>query len=168
MKVRQDDGLIVAAGFKAYIPPERPAGGFVETYTEDWKAGSKVDLGQETRSADCSRARLVLSFPENLSLRLNNKPCTIFTTPGDQALPGHETRSLITILESAPGCKIVPLLTGNARFIFIHVSSWGMLHKLPGLVDRRLRRPDIQFYTYGSDPSIERKRWGVHEVFPLG
>ena len=43
-----------------------------------------------------------------------------------------------------------------------------ILHKLIGLVDRRRRRQDVQFYTFGSDAMVEPKHWGVHQVFPTG
>lgn len=162
-KTRQSDGLIVAVGFQAYVPPKRALGGFVETYHPDWAISPTF----ETQVHNCNRALLSLEFPEYLFKRIPQKECAIFTTPVRNGLPGPETLALETILRHA-GCTVVPIVAGSARFIFIHVSAWNMLHKLPGLVDRRLRRADIQFYTYGTDPVVERKRWGIREIFPVG
>ena len=140
----------------------------METYSSEWKSYVKPEIVPETSSLDCNRALQTLTFPDVLYKRIVQKECALFTTTSDKAKESPDTLALTTVLNSASGCKIVPILTGSARFIFIHVGAWDILHKLIGLVDRRRRRQDVQFYTFGSDPMVEPKHWGVHEVFPIG
>ena len=144
-KARQGQDLLVAIGFQVYEPPRGALGGFMEIYSSDWKSYIKPETVPETSSLDYNRALQALTFPDILYKRIAQKECALFTAPADKESP--DTLALTTILHSAPGCKIVPILTGSARFIFIHVGAWDILHKLIGLVDRRRRRQDVQFYT---------------------
>ncbi|KAF8591974.1 hypothetical protein K439DRAFT_618242 [Ramaria rubella] len=169
LKLRHISGLLVAIGFQIFTPHKGKLGRFMESYCPDWKTHATLDAPLDANgSHDYNRALLALKFPDTVFRRIAQKECALFTTPADQEFPGPDTLALKTVLRNAPGCKIVPHLTGSARFIFIHVSAWNILHKLPGLVDRRLRRPDVQFYTYGFDATVDQKYWGMHEVFPIG
>lgn len=165
---RQEHDLLVAIGFQIYEPTRGALGEVMESYSSDWNVSGKADVLTESRALECSRALHALGFPDSLFKRIAHKDCAIFTTLADKESPGPDTIALNRVLRNAPGCKIVPVLDGDARFIFIHVAAWSLLHRLVGLVDRRRRRQDVQFYTYGSDPTVEPKHWRVHEVFPLG
>jgi hypothetical protein len=167
-KTRQGHDLLVAIGFQIYEATRGPLGEIWKTYSPDWNVSGKLDVLSESKPFDCSRALHVLVFPDPLFKRIAHKECAVFTTAADKESPGPDTVALDRILRNTPGCKIVTVLDGDARIIFIHVAAWGLLHRLVGLVDRRRRRQDVQFYTYGSDPTVEPKHWGVHEVFPIG
>lgn len=111
----------------------------------------------------------LLHFPQWLfdHMRMPNRPyCVWNTSDGTPAAPGVETAALRTILRhyNAPdaGHK------ADVRVVFVHVGSLRTLHKLPALVERRCKRPEIQFVTYGTHESAPIKRWGVREIFPLG
>jgi len=52
--------------------------------------------------------------------------------------------------------------------IFVHVGALRTLNKLPALADRRCKRPEIQFITYGSHESVKPIFWGFEQVFPVG
>ena len=169
-KIRQGQDLLVAIGFQVYEPARGALGIPIETYSSKWNTDGKDDGLIENRSVICNRALQALSFSDTLFKRIDNKVCAIFPTITDTPLAelDPDTMALTTVLSSAPGCKMASVLAGEARFIFIHVGAWGALHKLVGLVDRRLRRQDVQFYTYGSDPTVEPKYWGVQQVFLTG
>jgi len=112
---------------------------------------------------------MTLQFPDSLYKRMAQKNYAIFTTPVEDVLPDPDTLALKAVLKSIPGCNHCSIIEGGlTRCIFIHVSSWPILYKLPGIVHRRLRRPEVLFFTYGSDPTVDPSFWGLQEVFPIG
>ncbi|OCB85244.1 hypothetical protein A7U60_g7871 [Sanghuangporus baumii] len=56
----------------------------------------------------------------------------------------------------------------DARVVFVHVGSVRNIQKLPGIVSRRLEKPEVQFITYGTHESVKPSLWGFHEIYPLG
>lgn len=153
------EGLLVATGTQAYHPPN---GYPVEPYNTAWKSQHIITKPGSVISPSFDRAMSLLGFPYPLLERISGKDCSLFTI----ANFAPDTVALRTILTKA-GCKIVRLAGPPARFIFLHVADWNNLHRLQALVDRRLR-PYVYFFTYGSDPSVDKRFWGVREVFPIG
>ena len=92
---------------------------------------------------------------------------------GQKAL---ETRLLQTFLDKAGALKAGS--RSYVRIVFIHLGALKSIHHLPEIVDRRsgklnhqLGRPGnypLQFYLYGSDPSVHPSMWHVHEIWPCG
>ncbi|GJJ09588.1 hypothetical protein Clacol_003811 [Clathrus columnatus] len=161
--------LVVAIGIRLYEPPKREYG--YSTSEDDlWKSKySDFSSNYLFSFSDLGRAAMRLEFPEYLFKRLSNRTYSIFTGSMSPTAEGDPyTQSLNFVLNKIPGTEKIPLFVGDARCIFIHVGAWGMLHKLLGLVDRRLRRVDVQFFTYGANPTVERRFWGIQEIFPIG
>ncbi|KAF8528064.1 hypothetical protein BU17DRAFT_61387 [Hysterangium stoloniferum] len=166
----RQDGLLVAIAFQVYKPLINSRSP-IQTSTSEWKNGDSFDLTSEiiAQAADSGRAVMTLQFPDSLYKRIAQKNYAIFTTPAEDVLPDPDTLALKVVLRSIPGCKSSSIIEGGlTRCIFIHVSSWPILHKLPGIVHRRLRRPEVLFFTYGSDPIVDPSFWGLQEVFPIG
>lgn len=112
----------------------------------------------------------VLEFPKWLHdfMSLPNRPYCVWWTPSDGTTsePGLETKLLHTIMEKCRAKNVGH--KADVRVVFIHVGSLKTLHKLPALVERRNKRPDLQFFTYGSHETVSPQRWGIHEIFVLG
>lgn len=177
-KLRQVDttpSLLVAVGIQVY---EASKGKFANQ-DNPWETRDHGFSPSYLFSfPDFGRAALRLEFPEQSFRRLSHRKYSYFSGSLSAAAaqaqglldPEGEpyTKALKIVMEAIPGTERLPLHDGEARVIFIHVGAWKMLHKLPGLVDRRLRRLDVQFFTYGADPTIERRFWGIQEVFRIG
>ena len=116
------------------------------------------------------RAMSGLKFPRKLYDYMSqpNRSYCVWSLGGDGSTdrPGLETQWLLSILEL---CRAKNLgLKSDARVVFVHVGAMKTLHSLPLLVEKRSRRPEIQFHTYGTHQTVPPERWGVHEIFPLG
>ncbi|KAJ7082276.1 hypothetical protein B0H15DRAFT_952659 [Mycena belliarum] len=55
----------------------------------------------------------------------------------------------------------------SADIVFVHVAALVEIHKLPFLVEHRLR-PDVPFCLYGMHETVARARWGFREIYLLG
>ncbi|KAL0950851.1 hypothetical protein HGRIS_007609 [Hohenbuehelia grisea] len=79
---------------------------------------------------------------------------------------GAQTHHLIKILDECgarnKGYK------ADVRIVFVHVGALRTLPQLIALAERRSKRPEINFFTYGSHESVEFDRWGVRHIYPLG
>ncbi|KAI9066660.1 hypothetical protein FKP32DRAFT_1565322, partial [Trametes sanguinea] len=112
----------------------------------------------------------ILGFPKALYdfISVPNHPYCIWHAPGDATKSGvgYETLLLKEILSTCAsqdnGHK------SDVRVIFAHVGSLEKLYCLPALAERRAKRPELRFFTYGTHPSVPRERWGMREIFPLG
>jgi len=59
-------------------------------------------------------------------------------------------------------------LKADAFMVFVHVGALRTLSALPALMERRMKRPDVQFMTYGTHHTIPPARWGMRLIYPLG
>ncbi|KAF9015377.1 hypothetical protein BDQ17DRAFT_1536047 [Cyathus striatus] len=78
-----------------------------------------------------------------------------------------ETKLLQAVLRECPGARDVGHKS-DIRVVFVHVGALRTLHKLPGLTERRLRVASLQFYTYGTHPTVCPEIWGIREIYPCG
>lgn len=128
-----------------------------------------VSTGFKTRRLG-SHAAAFIEFPKDLRAFMSqpNRSYCVWCTPGDgtTAKPGWETNQLLKILNSCEAKNVGH--KADVRVVFVHVAALHTLHKLPALAERRSKRPDLHFYTYGTHPCIPRKQWGVYEIYPLG
>lgn len=120
----------------------------------------------------------LLAFPEKLYnfLQTKRQYCIwafpVETMPRDSGRTfDHgdlrpDTRALMRILDERQAENVG--YKADARVIFIHVGALTTISKLPALVERRARRPEIQFYTYGYHENIKPSQWSVREIFPIG
>ncbi|KAH9075786.1 hypothetical protein EDB83DRAFT_2352309 [Lactarius deliciosus] len=116
------------------------------------------------------RAFSILGFPKWLYNDLSDpefKYC-IWNKDGDgtQAQPGSETMALKHILKERPAKDVG--LKADAYVVFVHVGALKTLSALPALMERRMKRPDVQFMTYGTHHTIPPARWGMRLIYPLG
>lgn len=116
------------------------------------------------------RAFSILGFPKWLYNDLSDpefKYC-IWNKDGDgtQADPGSETMALKHILKERPAKDVG--LKADAYVVFVHVGALKTLSALPALMERRMKRPDVQFMTYGTHHTIPPERWGMRAIYPLG
>ncbi|KAL4068268.1 hypothetical protein V8B97DRAFT_1974437 [Scleroderma yunnanense] len=116
------------------------------------------------------QAIFFLGFPSSLLEFFDNPSRTygIWFSSSDcgQSTSGLETALLQLILGATRAT--VSNLKDEVRVIFIHVGALPTIRALPSLVAKLSQTPETQFFTYGTHPSVESWRWGVHEIFPLG
>jgi len=110
----------------------------------------------------------ILGFPKWLYDEMPKSKYCIWNKDGDgtPSEPGFETRALMHVLKER-GAEDVGL-KADVSFIFVHVGAIHTLCRLPALVDRRMKRLDIQFMTYGTHHTIPPARWGVRQIYPAG
>ena len=109
----------------------------------------------------------ILGFPEELHRYMHDRLFCVWWSHGASSKNvGLETKLLHNIMEQA---RAKPAgYTNEARVVFVHVSALASLHKLPGLVERRSKRPHVHFYTYGSHENVFPSLWSVKEIYPCG
>ena len=109
----------------------------------------------------------ILGFPEELHNYMHDRLfCIWWNHQTSSKNAGLETKLLHNIMEQA---RAKPAgYTNEARVVFVHVSALTSLHKLPGLVERRSKRPHVNFYTYGSHEEVFPSLWSVKEIYPCG
>jgi hypothetical protein len=117
-----------------------------------------------------SRALQYLAFPQSLRLYMLQPQRTycVWWSPGDgtTAAPGLETTLLHSIMKSCRAKNVGH--KADVRTVFVHIGAMKTLHRLPALAERRSKRPEIHFYTYGTHSSVPRDQWGVRAIYPLG
>ncbi|KDQ54746.1 hypothetical protein JAAARDRAFT_347429 [Jaapia argillacea MUCL 33604] len=118
-----------------------------------------------------ARSIHLLQFPKWLLDHMSvqpPRPYCVWWTPADGSTThkGFETNALKTLMRHC-GAKDVGH-KADVRVVFIHIGALTTLCKLPALVERRCKRPEIQFITYGSHESVPPEQWGVREIYPLG
>ncbi len=77
-----------------------------------------------------------------------------------------ETYWLATILEQYGGVN--KGYKADVEVIFVHVGAVKTLHKVGALVERRAKRPDILFVTFGTHQRVHPERWGFGRIYPVG
>jgi hypothetical protein len=111
-----------------------------------------------------------IQFPHNLRDYMSQPQRTycVWWSPGDgtTAAPGLETNLLHSIMKSCRAKNVGH--KADVRVVFVHIGAVKTLHKLPALAERRSKRPEIHFYTYGTHVSVPREQWGVRAIYPLG
>jgi len=127
--------------------------------------------GRERSLRNCPsyhRALSILGFPKWLYDEMSKSRYCIWNKDGDgtPSEPGFETRALGRVLKER-GAEDVGL-KADVSFIFVHVGAISTLNRLPSIADRRMKRLDIQFVTYGTHHSIPPARWGVRQIYPAG
>lgn len=117
-----------------------------------------------------SHAIQLLEFPHDLRMYMSQPGRTycVWWSPGDgtTANPGLETNQLHAIMKSCKAKHVGHKM--DVRVVFVHVGALVTLHRLPALAERRGKRPEINFYTYGTHADVPRERWGVFPIYPLG
>ncbi len=56
----------------------------------------------------------------------------------------------------------------DVRVVFIHVASVLTLHRLPNFLDRRSKRLEVCFYTYGTHHRVPPSLWGIRPIYLAG
>lgn len=116
------------------------------------------------------RVLRILKVPRTLLdfMSTPNRPYCLWYANADGVHPsrGYETKLLQTFLTI---CKARDVgIKADVRAVFVHIGALATLYKLPALAERRYKRPDLRFYTYGSHENVSPDRWGIREIFPLG
>jgi hypothetical protein len=173
--LRQDDTLI-AALFAWKITPKAYA-------TYEWQKSTSVAtdrprlpipegdrLGQTLRSnPQYHHAIRVLGFPKRIATymaRPNRSYCVWWLGGDGRNEYGLETKLLHSVLQRCRAKDVGH--KADVRAVFVHVGALKTLHKLPALAERRSKRFDVQFFSYGTHHSVIPERWGIHEIYPLG
>lgn len=110
----------------------------------------------------------VLGFPKWLYNEISGSKYCIWNKHGDGSPgePGFETRALTRILNERRATNVG--FKADVSFVFVHVGAIKTLHQLHALMERRMKRLDIQFVTYGTHHTIPPARWGIRQIYPAG
>ena len=135
------------------------------------KMESTVMAGQEhilRKNPSYHRGLSVLGFPIWLYHEMSKSRYCIWNKDGDgsPSKPGFETRALAHILDERRATN--KGLKADVDFVFVHVGAIKTLNQLPALMERRMKRLDIQFVTYGTHHTIPPARWGIRQIYPAG
>jgi hypothetical protein len=114
------------------------------------------------------RVLSILGFPKWLYDEMPKSKYCIWNKHGDgsPSEPAFETRALMHVLKKR-GAEDVGL-KADVSFVFVHVGAIKTLYLLPALMERRMKRLDIQFITYGTHHTIPPARWGMRQIYPAG
>ncbi|KAI0271558.1 hypothetical protein BC834DRAFT_860173 [Gloeopeniophorella convolvens] len=121
------------------------------------------------QKASCHRALIILGFPKWLHDELKpGYPYCVWNKGGDgsPSEPGFESRLLKHVLDERRARDVG--YKADVDTIFVHVGAVRSLAGLPALMERRMRRPDIQFVTYGTHHTVPPARWGMRLIYPMG
>lgn len=121
-----------------------------------------------------ARAVQTLKFPTWLHDFMPGRSFCVWFAPFDGNQHEHgtvlegkpDTRGLLSILAQLHAKNVG--YKADVRVIFVHVGAIHNIHQLEAFCERRFRRPEIQFITYGSHPTVEKNRWGIREIYVLG
>jgi hypothetical protein len=78
----------------------------------------------------------------------------------------HETTLLKRLLDEIRAVNVG--YKADLRAVFVHVGALRTLRRLPALMERLFKRPDVRFFTYGWHERVHPHQWGVREIFPVG
>lgn len=120
-----------------------------------------------TRPGLRMRVPVIPQVSSHFVSQFHNRTHAILPLPPNETHPTYkvETRHLQDILGASKSQDAG--LDGEYRVIFMHVALFLHLDKLPGLSEIR-QRPEIHFFSYGTDATVPRQQWGVKPVFPHG
>ena len=135
------------------------------------KMESNLMAGQERivrKDPSYHRDLSVLGFPKWLYDEMSECKYCIWNRDGDgtPSEPGFETKALTHVLDERRARNVGH--KADVSFVFVHVGAIKTLHLLPALMERRMKRLDIQFVTYGTHHTIPPARWGVRRIYPAG
>ncbi|KAK0198588.1 hypothetical protein F5146DRAFT_996041 [Armillaria mellea] len=129
------------------------------------------DQPKYIKNAELQHALRTLEYPPWLHDLLSNRPrdyCVWYDDdkqhmrgkqmPFDLKGGNLETYWLATILEQYEGVN--KGYKADVGVIFVHVGAVKTLHKVGALVERRAKRPDIVFVTFGTHQRVHPERWG--------
>ena len=135
--------------------------------------------GQVQQSLSYQSALAVLAMPDNILSFIPKRAYCIWAASVEEKPPDsgrgfkkiyrnlrEETKALISVLEKNEAQNVG--YRTDLRIIFVHVGALRTLTKLPALVERREKRNEIRFYTYGFHHSVDPRYWGMHEIYPIG
>jgi len=110
----------------------------------------------------------ILKVPKWLYDEMPQSPYCIWNKGGDgtPSDPGFETRALKRILDKRRATDVGH--KADVSFVFVHVGAIKTLYLLPALMERRMKRLDMQFVTYGTHHTIPPARWGMRLIYPVG
>ncbi|KAH9937573.1 uncharacterized protein B0H18DRAFT_1113390 [Fomitopsis serialis] len=117
------------------------------------------------------RALRILNVPHRLFkfLSASSRTYCIWYSPADGQvgeLAGMETAALRTLLAAFKANDMG--YKKDVRIVFVHVGALKTIYKLQALAERRNKRCELRFYTYGTHESVPPERWGIREIYPLG
>lgn len=129
-----------------------------------------------TLTPKVERAIRVLGFPDWFLSFIPKREYCIWAYPVEpmptnagkdfSAATRRDTISLLFLLKYLDAFNVG--YKADVRVIFVHIGALRTLNKLMALADRRLKRPEIQFITYGSHESVKPIYWGFDQIFPVG
>jgi hypothetical protein len=110
----------------------------------------------------------ILGVPKWLYDEMPQSPYCVWNKGGDgtPSEPGFETRALMRILDKRRATNVG--YKADVTFVFVHVGAIKTLYLLPALMERRMKRLDMQFMTYGTHHTIPPARWGMRLIYPVG
>ena len=116
------------------------------------------------------RALSILGFPRWLDEDVSKPGLAycIWNKNGDGTPdePGFETRALRHILSERRAKDVGH--KADVSVVFVHIGAIKTLPLLPALMERRMKRLDIRFVTYGTHHTIPPARWGMRMIYPAG
>jgi hypothetical protein len=122
------------------------------------------------RDPSYHRALSILGFPKWLDDEISTSDWAycIWNKRGDGTPeePGLETRALRHILDKRRAKDVGH--KADVSVVFVHVGAIKTLSWLPAFMERRMKRVDIQFVTYGTHHTIPPARWGMRMIYPAG
>lgn len=118
----------------------------------------------------------ILQFPSKFIDFLRKRPCCIWSYPVDP-MPQHYGKEFLKPMRQETECLLNVInfvkaenvgYRADVRVIFVHVGALRTINQLHALVERRWRRAEIRFITYGRHEDVKPSLWGFREIFPLG
>ncbi|KAJ7502973.1 hypothetical protein B0H11DRAFT_1711589 [Mycena galericulata] len=150
-------------------------------YRHPFRYRPHVTVGREILSPEQWRLSVRTEHAYHLALRITGlsasarcfayaHPSVVWAGPATNPINEADTGHLRRALSKCRKGIIDAAHVGQANdvgTVFIHVGALRTVHALPNLVALR-QRPDVHFYSYGTDPAVPPARWRVREIFPLG
>lgn len=115
------------------------------------------------------RALRILDFPKEVHAYMSegDRPFLVWHMRGSADTDGNlETEALLAIMKQCGAKRVAH--NKDVRVVFVHVGALQTLHDLTALMERRSKRFEITFYTYGSHPSVPPDQWGTYIIYPRG
>jgi hypothetical protein len=167
----QQNDVLVSALFPWLLPASKRKEESRQPYFADEVPSSTLDSRpREVTLKRCPayhRALYILRFPRWLYDHMSRRRYCLWWTPADGTKEcGIETELLRSILTQCQASDVGH--KAHVRIVFVHVGALKSLHKLPALAERRNKRPEIDFYTYGTHESVPSSRWGIRGIFRVG
>ncbi|KAK0465307.1 uncharacterized protein EV420DRAFT_951890 [Desarmillaria tabescens] len=137
------------------------------------------DQPKYIKNAELQHALRILKYPPWLHDFLSRRPrdyCVWYEDDKQDVRGKHkpfdlkggnlETYWLAAILAQYGGVN--KGYKADVEVIFVHIGAVKTLHKLMALVERRAKRPDILFVTFGTHQRVHPERWEFRRIYPIG